>query len=77
VVSLGFQGKHDEDGGGEAEGGRKVARTVPPLVFLEFWRWADQSATGDRLRIGAPKAAGVIMALQIKPLEGSGAAKPQ
>ena len=44
--------------------------TVPPLVFLEFWRWADQSATGDRMRSGASKAAGGIMALQIKPLEG-------
>jgi hypothetical protein len=50
---------------------------MPPLVFLEFWRWADQSATGDRMRIGAPKAAGVIMVPQIKSLEWSGTANPQ
>jgi hypothetical protein len=77
VVSPGYQGKHDEDGGGEAEGGRKVATAVPPLVFMEFWRWADQSATGDRMRTGASKAQGVIMALQVKPLERSRTANPQ
>jgi hypothetical protein len=77
VVSPGYQGKHEDDGGGEAEGGTKVATAVPPLVFLEFWRWADQSATGDGMCIGASKAAGVIIALQIKPPEGSGTANPQ
>jgi hypothetical protein len=77
VVSPGYQGKHDEDGGGEAEGGRKVAMAVPPLVLLGFWRWADQSATGDQNRIDESKAAGVIIAPQIKPLEGPRTANPQ
>jgi hypothetical protein len=62
VVSPGYQGKHDEDGGGEAEGGRKVATFVPLLVFMAFCRWADQSATGDHSRIDVSKAAGMIIA---------------